>query len=322
VSWAIAGRTLVGVGVAVVFVPTLKILAEWFHPREFARMTGLLLAVGGIGSLTAASPLVWLSNAFGWRNSFIFVGGFTLLIAIWVGFFVRNRPSDLGWNLSFNIEQKDKIEIGLMKGVKQVLSNPYFWPLAIWFFLDFAIFFSFAGLWGGPYLIHVYGMTKAESGNILNMLAVGLVVGAPALSWLSDKVFKRRKPVLILAAAVMLLMTALLTVYTDQLPVWSLYLIFFGMTGFGNAVGAIGFAMTKELFPIQISGTATGIVNLFPFVGGAIFQPLLGDILERYPKIGDTFTSAGYHAAFITLLVVAILAFVAALFSRETLKKN
>ena len=34
-TWAIAGRTLVGFGVAMLFVPTMKILAEWFHAREF-----------------------------------------------------------------------------------------------------------------------------------------------------------------------------------------------------------------------------------------------------------------------------------------------
>ena len=47
VTWAIAGRTLVGIGVAMLFVPTLKILAEWFKPTEFAVMTGILLAMGG-----------------------------------------------------------------------------------------------------------------------------------------------------------------------------------------------------------------------------------------------------------------------------------
>ena len=33
---AILGRTMVGLGVAMLFVPTMKILAEWFHAKEFA----------------------------------------------------------------------------------------------------------------------------------------------------------------------------------------------------------------------------------------------------------------------------------------------
>ena len=59
-GWAILGRTLVGTGVAMLFVPTLKILSHWFDKKEFATMTGLLVAMGGIGSLIATSPLAWL----------------------------------------------------------------------------------------------------------------------------------------------------------------------------------------------------------------------------------------------------------------------
>jgi MFS family permease len=75
---AIVGRTLVGLGVAMLFVPTLKILAEWFHVREFAVMTGILMALGGVGSLIAATPLAWLSARIGWRFSFVAVGFVTV----------------------------------------------------------------------------------------------------------------------------------------------------------------------------------------------------------------------------------------------------
>ncbi len=51
--WAIAGRTLVGLGVAMLFVPTMKILAEWFRVKEFAFMTGILMAMGGISDRSA-----------------------------------------------------------------------------------------------------------------------------------------------------------------------------------------------------------------------------------------------------------------------------
>ncbi|MBW1813402.1 MAG: MFS transporter [Deltaproteobacteria bacterium] len=94
---AFIGRTLVGIGVAMLFVPTMKILAEWFHAREFAFMTGILMAMGGIGSFIAASPLVWLNSLIGWRNSFTVIGIFTLVLAVLIGIFVRNRPSDFNW---------------------------------------------------------------------------------------------------------------------------------------------------------------------------------------------------------------------------------
>ena len=254
-------------------------------------MTGLLLATGGVGTLAATTPLVWLSSRVGWRNSFLLVGGLTLVMAILVGIFVRNRPADLGWPSPLEPAPSGASSgIGLAAGVKKVLACGAFWPLAAWFFFDFGIFFSFAGLWGGPYLVHVYGMSRAETGRILTMLAVGLVVGAPAVSWLSDRVFRRRKPVLVICAAGVIAVTGLLAFQTDGIPRWGLYGVYFLMTFFGNAAGVIAFTMNKELFPIGIAGTATGLVNLFPFFGGAVYQPVLGYVLERWGSAGEGFS--------------------------------
>ena len=320
-SWAIAGRAVVGIGVSMLFVPTLKILSQWFRPREFAYMTGILLAMGGIGSLTAATPLVWLSNWVGWRRAFVLVGLITLGLAVFVWKFVRNRPEDKGWPPLVTHTEKSAMPPGLLQAIKQVLGCRHFWPLAIWFFFDFAVFFSFGGLWGGPYLMHVYGMDRAQAGHILSMMALGLVVGGPLLSWISDRVLGRRKPVLVATAIAMVGMTALLA-FCGGLPVWGLYLFFFMITVCGNAIGAIAFTMNKELFPITIAGTATGLVNLFPFIGGAVFQPFLGYLLERHNKVGDIFPLAAYHSAFFSLFICALIALAAALCSRETLNQR
>jgi sugar phosphate permease len=285
-------------------------------------MTGLLLAMGGIGTLTATAPLVWLSSRMGWRNAFVLVGGLTLVLAVLVGIIVRNRPADLGWPSPLEPSpEADGDGIGLAAGMKRVLASGPFWALAAWFFFDLGIFFSFAGLWGGPYLVHVYGMSREETGRVLAMLALGLVAGAPLVSWLSDRVFRRRKPVLVICAAAMIAMTGLLAFRTDGIPVWGLYALFFLMTVCGNASCVIAFTMNKELFPIEIAGTATGLVNLFPFAGGAVYQPLQGYILERWGGgPGEGFSTAGYEAAFLVLFITAFAAFGAALLTRETLE--
>ena len=70
----------------------------------------------------------------------------------------------------------------------------------------------------------------------------------------------------------------------------ALYLIFFIFSFSASAIVVIGFTTTKELFPVTIAGTSVGTVNLFPFLGGAVFMPLLGKILDAYPKT----TAGGY----------------------------
>lgn len=320
---AIVGRTLVGLGVAMLFVPTLKILAEWFQVREFALMTGILMALGGVGSLSAATPLAWLSALIGWRLSFVAVGLFTLLLAILVYLFVRNRPADMGWPSPAKQAVTSTLEsIGLLEGVRRVLTCAAFWPLACWFFFELAIFFSFGGLWGGPYLAHVYGLEKAQSARILSMLAIGMIIGSPCLSYVSNNIIKGRKPVMILSSLITLVLTAILAFYTDRISLTGLYLLCLGFGIFTSAIVVIAFTTNKELFPVQMAGTATGIVNLFPFAGGAVSQPVLGGILEHYGRDGGRFTLQGYQTAFLVLFICGVIAFLASLLMKETLEKT
>ncbi len=315
---AIIGRALVGLGVAMLFVPTMKILTEWFRPSEFASMTGILLAMGGIGSLIATSPLALLTEWLGWRLAFLAVAGLTFILSGLVWSIVRDRPSDLGWQAPADSTQQKQTASGLIDGVRTVVSNRFFWPLAGWFFFQSAVFFSFGGLWGGPYLQQIYGLERTATGQVLSMLAVGLIVGAPLQSWLSSRLFKRRKPVLIFSSLVTIGLTCLLTFATASLSLPTLYLLCFLLGSFTAASVVVGFAATKELFPARIAGTSIGLINLFPFAGGAIFQPLLGLALERSSSSDAGFTLAGYQHAFSILLACAVIALLASLFIKET----
>ena len=318
---AILGRTMVGLGVAMLFVPTMKILAEWFHAKEFAVMTGILMAVGGLGSLVAATPLVWLSSWIGWRMSFIAVGVFTLVLAALVWIIVRDRPADMGWpSPAAEPSQARPAEIKLLEGVGKVLSTPHFWPVAIWFFFNCAIFFSFGGLWGGPYLIQVYGYSKSQAGQILSMLAFGMIIGSPLLSYVSTSVLRSRKKVIILSSIVVLILSACLAFMTERIPMGGHYAICFGLGLFSSAIVVIGFTTNKELFPVQMAGTATGLVNLFPFAGGAVFQPILGYMLEQQGKVDGAFTPAGYQQSFLVLFFCGVIALGASFFIKETIE--
>jgi sugar phosphate permease len=78
----IAGRLLIGVGVAMVYIPIMKILAAWYRKNEFASLSGILLAVGNIGALSAAGPLALMSDALGWQQVFIILGVITFALAV------------------------------------------------------------------------------------------------------------------------------------------------------------------------------------------------------------------------------------------------
>jgi sugar phosphate permease len=322
---AVAARVMVGIGVAMVFIPTMKLLSQWFRPNEFALMASIVNIMGGVGVFLATRPLALFSAWIGWRASFQVIGVLTLVIAVLVWIIVRNRPQDMGWPAIAEIDRNDggtassPQEIPLWGGARRVVTEPLFWPLAIWFALATGIFFSFAGLWAGPYLQHVYGMSKGEVGSVLSMIALGLILGSPVMSFLSDRLLKSRKKVLMLSTAFLVGELIVLYMAPAGLPGWALYLAVFFLCVFAASVVPIAFTTTKELFPVQMAGTSVGTVNLFPFLGGALMQVFLGKVLDAYPRSeSGAYPLDAYSAVLGILLLIAIVALACTFFTKET----
>ncbi len=322
IETAFIGRILVGFGAAMVFIPTMKILSQWFRPQEFAFMAGILNAVGGIGVMAATWLLAVMTMRLGWRVSFEIIGAVTFVVVLANWLIVRDRPGNIG--LPPLISETGATtaadpKISLTEGIRQVLSNRYFWPVALWFFLDCGIFFGFGALWSGPYLMQVYGFSREEAGALLSMIAWGMIIGSPLLGAASDKWLKSRKKPFILCAAG--LVAVLLTLYLhNEFSKPALYLIFFIFSVCSSAIVVIGFTTTKELFPVAIAGTSVGMVNLFPFLGGAVYMPLLGRILDTHAKTESVaYTVEGYSTMLMFLLVSAGAAMVCALLMQETI---
>ena len=276
ISSAIFGRVLVGLGASTLYVCALKILSQWYKGEEFATMTGFLIAIGGIGLLVSTIPLALLSNAVGWRMPFILTGAITLILALLVWFFVRNSPEELGMPAVVKNGPLNQKRVPLLKSIMKILSLKYYWPASIWMFCTMAIYLAFGGLWGGPYLIQIYGMTKVEASRVLSMIAVGMILGSPLMGILSDRIIKRRKIVVNVSSVLLLIIMAFLYFSVSSISTIGLYLICFGLGIFSVGVIAIGYALIKDLFPIEIAGTSTGIANFFPFLMGALYQPLMG----------------------------------------------
>ena len=170
--------------------------------------------------------------------------------------------------------------------------------------------------------MQIYALTKAKTGHILSMAAIGMIVGSPLLSYLSNHLFKARNPVLILASIFMLIITGTLYFFTQSIPIILLYLICLGIGTFSGAVVTIGFTTSKELFPVSIAGTATGLVNFFPFLGGAVFQVILGAVLDSQghtPSGG--FALQGFKYSLLVLFCCGWVALISSFFLKETMKE-
>ena len=48
----------------------LSLIAAWFPVNRFAYLSGVLVALGVLGNMAAATPLVFLARSLGWRRVF------------------------------------------------------------------------------------------------------------------------------------------------------------------------------------------------------------------------------------------------------------
>ncbi len=325
VGWLMFSRALMGIGVSVVFVCGVKLISVWFPPQLFARMNGVYLGMGGVGLILGSGPMAYLCNYLGWRNSLAACGVATIILsgALWV--WVRNLPEDKGFSpyLAAAAGPKGSALAAMRESVGVICRSRDFWLIATWFFCHFTLHMSFGGLWGGPYLMDVHGLTRVEAGNVLNMMGLGMLAGGPFAGWLSDSFFKARRPVMLVYAVALAATFGLLSFAGASFPVWALYLWFFCLAACGMGSLSVGFASMRDMFGLSATGTASGFLNTLPSVGVMFFQPMTGWILESYGKSpAGKFLPEAYAAACLVYAATAVIGFAAAWLAKEPMARE
>ena len=312
---ALIGRALMGVGMACALMGPYKLISIWFPPRAFATTSGLILSIGTLGGIVATAPLAFAVNWIGWRKAFLLIALIHLVITIWIYSAVKDSPVEYQAGDISDLQNKNWVK-GSLDGVLSVLRLPSFWLIALAAFVRYGTYISIAGLWAGPYLEYVYNIPLIERGKILMLFPVGFLFGGPILGFLSDRVFKNRKIVALLAMG---FYTIFFFPLTSFFPTPSLIMIagIFFFIGFLTSCGNVMYANIKELLPGSISGTAMSAVNFFTMAGGGVFQHVMGITIDKFSLHQGQLPPEAFSFAFGLCFVAAALGTVAYLFVRE-----
>lgn len=276
-AMAVLARGGIGLGMAAVLMGSLKIITTWFSPREFATLSGILVAIGNLGGIGATTPLAWLSDRLGWRGACGIMAAVTLLLAIGMYLVVRDRPPQLEGAKPVTPPSLSDI----LGGLRTVFGSSAFWRLAPLGFTSYGALITAQGLWGVPFLVHTYGMSKASASGVLLAIPVGVVIGAPLWGRWSD-MLGRRKPLVLAGLGAMLLLFASLVLHLP-LPRWGLMLLCW-LLGFFSAAQYILYTQVKESFSLSIAGTALTALNFFVILGAAMFQQMTGFIMGQWER--------------------------------------
>lgn len=322
---ALAGRTLIGLGVSVTFIAMLKLIAVWFEEHRFASVVGLSMLIGNFGSVLAGAPLSWMAQTTGWRGVFVGVGIVSLVLGLLAWLLVRDRPKGQAGASEGAVPPARTFDrTVILTGLLRVVKNRATWPAAIVNAGLSGSFFAFGGLWAMPFLTQGLGMTRDTASAHLSLYFAGFAVGCLAIGTLSDRL-RRRKPVIIASS---LIYSAIWPVWLAglALPPVATYLLF-GLMGLMTASFTLSWACAKEVNPPALSGMSTSVANMGGFLMGALLQPAVGWIIDQRWSGAlvngvRLYAPVDYRWGLLLIAVAAWLGAIAAWFIRETHCRN
>jgi len=291
------GRMLLGIGTAASLVGPLVLFSRWFPPERFAAVAGVFVAVGTAGSLLATTPLAYLAEAAGWRGAFVVMAASTALIILLLAVTVRDSPDDArppagGESLA-----------DAFKGVLAVARDPRTPGIFGMNFTVYAVGITILGLWGGPYLTHVHGLSKVQGGNVLMAMGIANVIGYLLAGTLERIMGSRKRPATLTAVAMVLQLGVLALLPGPSLTLASILLV-----GIGLATG--GFVLVvahgRAIAPDHLVGRAVTLFNIGTMGGAAAMQWLSGWIIGAIAGPDATVLPESAYRAMFGLLACAL----------------
>jgi sugar phosphate permease len=290
----VIGRALIGLGVAGGLMASFKAITLWFPRERWALVNGCFLAMGGLGALSATAPTEYALQFTDWRGVFTILAGVTLLVALVIYFVSPEKPQESSGSLG-----------EALKGTGEVFRDRLFWrvvPIAVPL-LSYGL--AVQGLWIGPYLREVGGLSSEAAAGHLFWTAASLTAGFLLAGFLADRLERigigLSTSFFFLAFAFMASQVPIVLQWNPA-ALWPW--VIFALTGNGTA---IMFAMLSRHFPSGLSGRASTAMNLLIFAGAFAMQYAVGAVIEFFPATAEGMGSPrGYQAAMGAFLALQV----------------
>ncbi len=295
------GRALMGFGCGAGLMGSLVAISRWFPTAQFARLSSLVYTVGGAGFLMATTPLAAVSGSIGWRGAFWAMAATTAALAMLLYCVVRDAPP--GHVLHHRPpETMDEI----LRGLKEVFANldlRYIFALQL---VNYGTVLAIVGLWGGPYLNDVHGLTGVTRGNVLMALNLAMLVGVMVYS-VAERWLNTRKWTIGAGGGISIVLLSILALVPD-LGLWPAIslLVLFALV---SAYIMLIHAHARAVLPDHIVGRGLTLQNLAVFLGVFAIQAASGFIIGHFAEGRDAAPETAYRAVFgfLALLTLAAL---------------
>jgi len=282
-------RAMIGLGVSSCLMASFKAFSQWFGTERQASLNAAIMAAGGLGALTASTPLSWAIPHFGWRTVFVVLAVAGVAAAAGI-FGSPDKPGNAR-------PEPLRSQLG---GLGEVLASRAFWCYAPQTTLIIGGFLALQGLWAVPWLMNFSGLPREAAAHHLLLMGSGMLTGFLGIAFgVTPLAARGFGPLLLLKTGMGVGLLATLLIVLGTAPGGPLWFIF----GMVFSVGNLAYALLQGHYSPALAGRVNTALNLMAFVGAFGIQWGFGAAVDALQAAGHA-PRAAYQITFGALLAV------------------
>jgi MFS family permease len=292
------GRAIMGIGAAGALMTCFQAVVLWFPRARWPALNGWIMAAGGLGGLAASLPTSLALHFTDWRGLMLGTGAAGIAISLAIFTSVPERA--------------DEAEVPgfgeQLVSLASIYRDRLFWRLSPVLAAAAGSNLAFGGLWAGPWLKDVAGLTPDGIGVSLlafsALTIVGFVVSGNVAAWLARRGVSLLRVVGIAFFVSLLAQSPLL--WHDGSGRW---IVFCGVGAF-SGITALAYPVLNAHFPPSMSGRVNTAINLFFFCGAFALQSALGAVIDLFPQVAaGRYPVEAYRVAFALMIGIEVVTF-------------
>jgi MFS family permease len=275
-------RFLMGLGHGGSFMASVFLVTRWYPRQRWTTVMSWVWAGSMLGIASAGTPLAFAAETLGWRQSFMALAVISAVVGLLFVLLVRDRPPG-------HVSQATRPEtlVDALRGFLTILRLPGLPRIMALQMVAYAVLTTTMGLWVGPYLHDVHGLSVIDRGNVLIAMAAGQVVGLLVIGPL-DRRFDTRKWVAVGGALATLTVLAALAFWPAAHLAISIALLVALTTV--SAYGPVIVSHARTHYPEALAGRGVTTANMAQLLGCAMMPMLTGLV----PGMFEPATGGGY----------------------------
>jgi hypothetical protein len=263
-----------------------------------AGLIGLTSLFGALGQLLTTVSARRALDGLGWTATFAGAAALTALLAAGALGVVRDAPGGAATAAASEEVGHDRVAATLRAAWEQRRTRLGFWA----HFGLMTPFVTMTALWGYPWLVEAQGVPRQTAATRLAVSVAAVVSSAPVVGRFGGRGPSTQVRMALVTGTLLVLAWAAVLGWPGARPPHALIVAALAISGVGSAVSVVAFMLARGGNPLQMAGSATGLVNCGGFLAGSAATLAAGLLLGH-----DGRTAVAFQHALLPMLALSAL---------------